>query len=448
MEKKNRLITLFSGYDSQALALKYLGIEFEHYKTCEWAIKSIQALKDLHFQNNTIDYSNNVSLEDIYKYLYKKGISSDYNKPMTLNSIARLKEKARVIYNNIIATHNLVNIQQVKGKDLEIVDKNKYNYIITYSYPCQDLSLAGCCKGMGKGSGTRSGLLWEVERILDECKELNSLPQILLMENVPQVHSKKNINDFNQWIEKLKELGYTNYYQDLNGKDYAIPQNRKRCFMVSLLSDIRGGYLFPKPVELKLKLKDLYESNVEEKYYISDNMKNYLISSNDKYKINTNSLVINRDIACAKTTREGWTRPDTSDYVCDELPGNYNLKLCKSVTNMLKETFNNKDIQIGSFIDCYHKTIKNGYAGTITTRIDGSNNFYITEEKYKELKIRKLTPRECFRLMGVKDEDFDKIKVNQKDSSLYHLAGDSIIVNVLEEIFKSIFAYIGETNND
>lgn len=135
--KKLRIITTFSGYDSQALALKYLGVKFEHYRTCEWAVKSIQALKDLHFGDDNTDYSKELTLDEVYNYLYNKGISSNYNEPMNLNQIKRLGEdKARTIYNNIKATKNMVNIQQVKGGDLGIVETDKYEYLFTYSFPC------------------------------------------------------------------------------------------------------------------------------------------------------------------------------------------------------------------------------------------------------------------------------------------------------------------------
>lgn len=126
------------GYGSQALALKYLGIPFEHWKICEWAVKSIQAYKDIHFTDDNIDYSKDLSIEEIKDYLFNKDISSNYNEPMSMEQINRLNEKqARTIYNNIQATHNLVNIQQVKGVDLEIRDTDKFDYIMTYSFPCQ-----------------------------------------------------------------------------------------------------------------------------------------------------------------------------------------------------------------------------------------------------------------------------------------------------------------------
>ena len=129
---------------------------------------------------------------------------------------------------------------------------------------------------MSKGSGTRSGLLWEVERILSEIKDSGGeLPQILFMENVPQVHSKKNMTDFEKWIQFLENLGYTNYWKDLNAKDYGVAQNRNRCFMFSFL----GNYIyrFPDPVPLTKKLKDYLEDRVDEKYYINNEKAEKLI---------------------------------------------------------------------------------------------------------------------------------------------------------------------------
>lgn len=129
---------------------------------------------------------------------------------------------------------------------------------------------------MSKGSGTRSGLLWEVERILTEIRDNNGeLPQILFMENVPQVHSQDNMPDFRKWLDFLESLGYTNYYQDLNAKNYGVAQNRERCFMFSFLGEY--NYHFPQPIPLKKKLKDYLEDNVDEKYYINNEKADKLI---------------------------------------------------------------------------------------------------------------------------------------------------------------------------
>lgn len=497
IDKPIRLIELFAGYGSQALALKYLGVNFEHWKICEWAVKSIQAYKDLHFTDDDVELNPNRTKEDMIEFLYQKGISADYNKPMTKDQIKRLsEEQLKTIIKNIAITHNLVNIQQVKGKDLEIKDTNLFTYLLTYSFPCQDLSLAGKKQGMTDTS-TRSGLLWEVERILTE---LDEKPQVLLMENVPQVHNQENMQDFFKWQNRLEELGYKNYWQDLIATDYGIPQIRNRTFMVSILGDY--NYAFPKPTPLKLKLKDMLEDNAGEKYflsekciktmlkhdvdyqpsglaptlttelshhtgknltpkvireiynaelekyYLSNKMIDYITSADDKYIVNENKLVINRDIACSKTTREGNTRADSSDYICKELPENTNLKQFKMVTGggntpiiPIKNKTNKgyleaevgDGIDISSRMEHHRGTVQKGKAQTLTT-MGGENNGVIAND----LRIRKLTPKECFRLMGVKDKDYERIAKNQSDSSLYHLAGDSIVVNVLMAIFNEL----------
>lgn len=150
--------------------------------------------------------------------------------------------------------------------------ENDHSYIIQgcISKNCQDLSLAGLGKGMEKGSGTRSGMLWEVERILDELKSSDKpLPQVLLMENVPQVHGTKNKETFDSWCKKLESLGYLNDWKDLNAKNYGVPQNRNRTFMISRLGATEH-FEFPEQIALVNRLKDLLEDYVDEKYYLSD----------------------------------------------------------------------------------------------------------------------------------------------------------------------------------
>ena len=219
IDKPIRLIELFAGVGSQAMALRDLGADFKHYRVVEfdkYAIASYNAIHGTDFP--TMD------------------------------------------------------ITQISGDDLGIVDTDKYCYIMTYSFPCQDLSVAGKQKGMQKGSGTRSGLLWEVERLLNEVE---NLPQVLLMENVPQVHSKANMPDFQKWIDFLESKGYSNYWQDLNAKNYGVAQNRNRCFMVSILGDYT--YNFPNPIPLEKTMKDYLEDEVDEKYYINNEKAQKLI---------------------------------------------------------------------------------------------------------------------------------------------------------------------------
>ena len=370
IDKPIRLIELFAGYGSQALALKYLGVKFEHWKICEWNIKSIQAYKDIHFTDTDIELNPDRTKEEMVEFLYQKGISNNWNDPMSKEQIMRLNEsQLKTIIKNIAITHNLVNIQNVKGEDLEIKDTDKYTYIMTYSFPCQDLSLAGNRKGMSDTS-TRSGMLWEVERILSESK---NKPQVLLMENVIQVHSQENLQDFNRWQLRLEELGYKNYWQDLIATDYGIPQTRNRTFMVSILGDY--SYTFPQPIPLKLKLKDMLEENVDKKYFLSERLIKTLNS--DK---NINGYVRGK-----------------------QFRNNINRITAITLTAAPQERTNAN------------------YIGDL-----------------EKLRIRKLIPIERFRLMGVRDEDINNVLKNQSDSSAYHLAGDSIVVNVLMAIFKEM----------
>lgn len=550
IKTKIKLIEFFAEYGSQNLSLKFLGANYEHHRICEWATKSIQAYNDIHIQDYT-DYSQCCTLDEIVNYLFKKGISMNYNEPMTFEQIKRKGEKwCRNVYNNIIATKNLVNIQQVKAKDLDITDKDEYTYLLTYSFPCQDISGAGLGKGFAKGSGTRSGMLWEVERILNECYQLNCLPQCLVMENVPLIHSKENYPHLLEWIKALEKLGYQSYWQDLNAVDYGVPQNRNRTFMVSILGDY--NYTFPKKYGLELRLKDLLESEVDEKYYLSEKLLNCFMSDGTgkfprKERFLSNINRPNQDVANAVTTLAG--NRATDNFIIE------------SGNKALQETLELNDVEEFSYIDSYNRSVKNdGLAGTITTRTIPSNNTFIAvprvniqgkyikggfsagqvvdkngiaptfmehhrhimaiveEQKYSDysmkkiqgnivtedvcgaitasamqsfnhdnchlvitkdtenyieweqkgrldidcrawkentvaptttttpktkvllnnLRIRKLTPKECLKLMGLKNEDIVNISKNQSDSSLYHLAGDSIVTTCLMAIFGEL----------
>lgn len=524
--KPIRLIELFAGIGSQFKALKVLTQNVESYKICEWAYNSYCSYNAIHIKDYK-DYSSGLTKEQLINKV--KGTSLNYNEPLTDKQLAsKPLEWLKNAYNNIVATHNLVNIMEIHGKDLEIVDTNKYEYIMTYSFPCQDLSLAGKRLGMGvsqKQGGTRSGLLWEVERILDE---LENKPQILLMENVPEVIGEKNIDDFHKWENKLEELGYKNYVEILNAKDYGIPQNRKRCFMVSVLGEY--AYNFPEKLKLHLKLKDMLEEEVDEKFYLSQKMIDCFMSDGTgKYPRRERFLKNigreNIEVGNSVTTLAG-SRP-TDNFVIKEY-GN----------KALNETIEGKELEDGDYIDAYNRKIKKIIANTITTRVDASNETFLVErkampiknntkqgyleategdgidistrmqyhrgtvqkgkaqtitcmggenvgvvvkdEKFKQyenyitrknkkgefntqcnramlendlsltiptgntpkvaerehLRIRKLTPLECMRLMGFGKEDYKAMReINMSDMAIYHMAGDSIVVCVLIAIF-------------
>lgn len=267
--KHVRLIEFFAGIGAQAKALEILNADFEHWRTCEWSWQSIVAYNAIHMGGKAEDTSN-LSYDEVVSRI--QGVSNDYNQPMNEAQLRKKGEKwARELLGRMKANHNVCpNVSALHAKDLDIRDKDENTYVLTYSFPCQDLSSAGQMKGMTKDGGTRSGLLWEVERILLECKELDCLPQVLVMENVPNVVGANNIEPFNQWLDSLHRMGYTNYYEIMNASDYAIPQSRNRCFMVSVLGQY--SFEFPKPMPLKHLIKDFIEPKVDESYYLPDEM--------------------------------------------------------------------------------------------------------------------------------------------------------------------------------
>lgn len=269
-----RLIELFAGIGSQAMALRNIGADFEKYLICEWWVQAVASYKAIHFADDDTDYSEGIIKTELIDILFGYGISNDGKEPMAKEQIQKKPEKwLRDTYNNIRATHNIVNIMAAAGKDLKVVDTDKYTYILTYSFPCQDLSVAGKMAGMDKGSGTRSGMLWEVERLLGEMEEL---PQILLMENVPQVMQARNMHNFKAWQQFLEGKGYKNYAQFLNAKDYGVAQNRQRAFMVSMLGDF--SFEFPEPVPLNKTMADYLEPEVDGSFYVDSEKANQLIA--------------------------------------------------------------------------------------------------------------------------------------------------------------------------
>lgn len=411
-------------------------------------------------------------------------ISSDYSTPLNDKQIERLSEKeARKIYNNMRATHNLGSIMTINGKDLEITNTDKYCYIMTYSFPCQDLSSAGKGAGMGKGSGTRSGLLWEVERLLTETKEL---PQVLLMENVPEVIGSKNIKHFAKWVEFLDKLGYHSKWELLNAKDFGIAQNRSRCFMVSML----GDYYYDMPTGFKLEyvLKYFLDKKVDESYYLKDETIRSLNLHKERHEAQGHgfgwkpsngggvqtlpqlSPTIDANIACwhvligekmeeIKCNQVGMLGGDKWDKMHDIAKrvygtngisptlhtcggGNLEPKILEEPTERFfkqaLDTAKSNECEVGDTIDAFNEKInKSGISPTITTRPEVFKTAILPIDQ--QYRVRKLTERECFKLMGVKQEDFEKIRKNQSKSSCYHLAGDSICCSVLMAIFGQMF---------
>lgn len=344
-----KVLELFGGYGSQALALENLGIDFKS-DLCEIDKYAIKAYEQLH--GETFNYGDICSIDET---------------------------------------------------------KLPYYDLITYSSPCQDFSTAGKQAGGDKGSGTRSSLLWECERIIKAVK-----PKYLLMENVKALTSKKFMPLFQEWLSVLESLGYKNWWKVLNAKDFGVPQNRERVFVVSILGD--ETYEFPQPTPLTKTLKDILEPCVDEKYFISDKMiQGFLHGQQTKKHLGYYRSGINirngKDYATTLTARMSRCAI-TDNYIEEPLACASRGRPCGDTTEQRLEI--NKE----------------GVTNALTT-VQKDN--YVIEAK----KIRRLTPRECWRLMGVRDEQFDKLH-DISDTQLYKMAGNSIVVDVLMKIFKNL----------
>ena len=313
--------------------------------------------------------------------------------------------------------------------DISKVEKLDYADLWTYGFPCQDISLAGDMKGIVKGE-TRSGLLHEVERLLEVAKEENTLPKFLIMENVKNLVSKKFIGDFQRWIERLSEFGYTTFWKVLIASDYGIPQRRERVFAVSVRKE-NAGYEFPTPIPLEKKFSDFLETEVEEKYFLKKETFKYLKKHSEECRVKGLGYRFN------PVVREECEIANTITTAIGKL---------RLVDNFIQE------IKI-----IVPEATKKGYA--IAEKGDSIDISYINQNKRRarvdkerahtittspqigtltEHGVRKLTPRECFRLMGFTDRDFEKAQAVCSDTQLYKQAGNSIVVQVLEGILKNL----------
>ena len=429
--------------------------------------------------------------------------------------IDKYASKSYSLIHNVSEQMNLGDITKIDTLDMD--DNVDF---ITYGFPCQDISLAGKQKGFEQnGELTRSGLFFEALRIIEGTK-----PKVAICENVKNLTSKIFSKEFSIVLQSLEEAGYNNYWQVLNAKDYGIPQNRERVFIVSIRKDIdNGSFEFPKPFELELRLKDMLEDQVDEKYYLSEDIQKrfkFTVDTFTKSIVGTTKpdfrTIGQRDLVYQEngvmgalvatdykqpkqiletkrlggvfdtekskhqagsvwdkdglsptldTMQGGWRQPciiddndikltgaygrnfgskgklQDKDSVCDTLlsamgSGGGNVPIVKeqeSTAQIIRE----EPLEI----EGWHRNAKevlntNGICRTLSTQ---SNNLATKIKEQKSLRIRKLTPRECFRLMGFDDSDFDKVEGNLSNTQLYKQAGNSIVVNVLEEIYKELF---------
>ena len=381
-----RVFEAFAGYGSQSIALRNLGIEYELVAISEIDKYAIKAYEAIHGSTN--------NLGDICK----------------------------------------INPSDIPDHDL-----------FTYSFPCQDLSVAGKQAGLGKG--TRSGLLYECEKVIEAKK-----PKYLLLENVKNLVGKKFKPQFDEWLAYLESLGYTNYWKILNAKDYGVPQNRERVFVISILGEHKP-YEFPKPIPLDKCIADILENEVDEKYYLSEEMQN-------KFKITDQTKAL-----IPQATKKGYIEMDLPG-VCDlsypnsktrrgrvQEGGKVSPTLTAASQDICYIEYKGEKIElpcIGASRGRNPENPSSRIPGEPTEQrleinTKGTSNTITTVQKdnyaiQTDFRIRKLTPRECFRLMGMRDDDIDKIQAaGISNTQQYKMAGNSIVVDVLEAIFKNLF---------
>lgn len=254
-----KVFEAFAGYGSQRVALKNIGINHKVVGISEIDGDVILSYASIH--TDFLEKRNknfNISEDQMKKYLLDINVPLDYK--TFKNKVQNLKgQKLKDMY--------LANKLSKNFGDINIIDPKKLPDfdLFTYSFPCQDISVAGYQNGLDINSGTRSSLLWECCKIIKEKK-----PKFLMMENVKNLVGKKHKANFDKFLSYLESLGYTNYWDILNAKDFGIPQSRDRVFCISIL-DPNNEFIFPEKVTLETKVSDFLEENVEQKFYLKNN---------------------------------------------------------------------------------------------------------------------------------------------------------------------------------
>ena len=409
------LVELFSGIGSQAKALKNLGADIYTAGTCEWDLHAFIAYDAIHHSPELPPDVAGMQKEDILKELQVYTLSNSGKEKMEYKVLKSYSvDVLRRIYAAIKRSNNFVDVSSLTGDKMpENID------ILTYSFPCQDLSNVGAFHGYNKGidkdSGSRSSLLWQVGRILQEMKDRGkNMPRYLLMENVPTLLAERHKGNFEIWKGDLKKLGYISKHFQLNASDFGLPQNRPRLLMISV---------FVGDDEAKRKTVEEYFNSKSEKEVVEDYKK-----SKHYRKIRIKDLL-------------------KIDYTVDKY--RREAEECTPNDTVSRQEIWQENPQLvlpGNLINPQYSVIR-----TITTKQDrnpNSGNLYFDSGIPGRGTFRYLTPRECFLFMGFSNRDFNNvIKRNpeiHKNTKLFprdkliRMAGNSIPVKLLEGVFLQI----------
>lgn len=333
----------------------------------------------------------------------------------------KFASKAYSLIHGVSESKNLGDITTVNEQSIALsVD------LITYGFPCQDISIAGHQQGLfdAEGEKTRSGLFFDALRIIQHTQ-----PKVAIAENVKNLTCKKFAKQFQIVLQALEDAGYNNYWSILNSKDYGVPQNRERVFIVSIRKEIDTRiFQFPEPFTLKKRLKDLLEPHVDEKYFLSNQMLKGFIE---------------------KSAGNGYINQDTQASKVIHQDGIFQT-LCAG-THGYANGYVNTDrlIQVGQMYGTEKEP--NPQAGRIysaegiSPTMDSCSGGNRMPKVSCGDRIRRLTPLECFRLMAFDDSDCRVLVDNKiKNTQLYKMAGNSIVVDVVEELLCMMFDDEGE----
>lgn len=404
-----RMIETFSGIGSQTQALKNIGLDHKVVAISEWDVNAMYAYDILHNGKQDLSAFRHYTKQDLIDELKEYTLSMDGKNPMSERAISSLSIlHLKAILCSIRNNNNLVDITKIHAQDLPEAD------ILTYSFPCQDLSISGYWHnrdsgGIDRDANNKSTLLWQVERILKEyvaCER--DLPPFLLMENVSNILSPRHIDNFLEWQAFLSSLGYINQVYTLDARNFGVPQSRIRTYMISVLA-----------------------TDAEKRREIED----YFV---------VNSL---EHITCPETQRKSLAAYLKVDYSNDV----YRAEAIESTPELTPSR--EKIFARNLILAEGNQVFENLSARTVTTKQDRNPNSGViaygsatlTE---KNPKYRNLTPRECFLLMGFSEEQFDRLTQENitvgRDrtiltvTKLVKMAGNSIVVQVLEAIFRQI----------
>lgn len=541
---------LFSGIGAQVSALERLGIPFEIKHTSDIDHNAVLSYASIHcgLTEEVINtYTEYPTREEMARQLTEINLGYDFQKNKPYNWYRFVNSKSKELEKYWLANKLSRNLG-----DISKIDKLEYADFWTISFCCQDISNAGKMKGFKLGSNTRSSLLWDNIKLLKQAVDSNNAPKYVMFENVKNLVSRKFISDFNDLLDVLDELGYNTYWKVLNAKDYGVPQNRERVFAISIRKDIDDGkFKFPQPFDNGVRLKDVLEDNVDERYYLSEDIQNRLIITDKtltKNIIETTKpsfrTIGQRDVVysensimgtlvatdykqpkqiletncCVKvgdlnyypyeTSNRVYSKEGISPTLTTMQGGNRQPKITEPIAYVKEATKKGyAEIYEGDSVNLEQPNSKTrrgrvgkGCAQTLTTScnqavvepnelshsewkqqmykrfIEDSNSEVsgvLTNQSqsfgyrppmkgyFKTLKanandagvvesfrVRKLTPRECYRLMGFADEQFDRSQAFSSDSQLYKQAGNSIVVDVLYYIFGKLFEVDTKTRKE